>query len=39
MWTMLAIGAVVSIGFALAAIVMGMWFDFRPLTDKERSRD
>jgi hypothetical protein len=39
MWTMLAIGAVVSIGFGLAAIVMSMWLDFRPLTDKERSRD
>jgi hypothetical protein len=39
MWTMLAIGAVVSIGFGLAAIVMSMWFDFRPMTDKERSSD
>ena len=39
MWTMLAIGALVSIGFGLAAIVLNIWTDFRPLTDKERSRD
>jgi len=39
MWTMLAIGAVVLIGFGLAAIVLSMWIDFRPLTNKDRSRD
>jgi hypothetical protein len=39
MWTLLTVGAVVSIGFGLAAIVLGMWIDFRPLTGKERSRD
>jgi hypothetical protein len=38
MWTMLAIGAVALIGFGLASIVLGVWKDFRPLTDKERSR-
>ena len=35
MWTLLAVGAIVSIGFAVAAVVL-MWIDFRPLTDKER---
>jgi len=38
MWTLLAVGAVISIGFGLAAIVL-MWIEFRPLTDKERASD
>jgi len=39
MWTLLAIGAVASIGFGLVAVVLTMWIDFRPLTNKERPRD
>jgi hypothetical protein len=39
MWTLLTVGAVVSIGSGLTAIALSMWIDFRPLTDKERSRD
>ena len=39
MWTLLAIGAVASIGFGLVAVVLSMWIDFRPLTNKERPRD
>jgi hypothetical protein len=39
MWTLLAVGVVVSIGFGLAAVLLSMWMDFRPLTDKERLRD
>ena len=39
MWTLLAVGTVILIGCGLVAIVLSMWIDFRPLTDKERPRD
>ena len=38
MWKLLAIGAVASLAFGFAAIVLNMWRDFRPLTDEERAR-
>jgi hypothetical protein len=36
MWTLLAIAAVVPIAFGLIAVGWA-WYDFRPLTDKERA--
>jgi hypothetical protein len=38
MWTLLAIAAAASIAFALIAVGLVTWHDWRPLTDKERAR-
>jgi hypothetical protein len=37
MWMMLVIAAVVSIAVGLIAVGRA-WYEFRPLTDKERAR-
>ena len=38
MWTLLVIAAAASIAFALIAVGVTPWRDWRPLTDKERAR-
>ena len=38
MWTLLAVGAVISLAFGLVAVLLNLWHDFRPLTEKERAR-
>jgi hypothetical protein len=38
MWTLLVIAAAASITFALIAVGVTIWRDWRPFTEKERAR-